>query len=66
MLDVLTNVVALLGAVWHLVISILQLIIPWTPLVAWLAFWLYAAGRGEAAEKSWRKGDGLAWSRSVS
>lgn len=42
MLDVLTNVVALLGAVWHLVISILQLIIPWTPLVAWLAFWLYA------------------------
>ena len=42
MLDVLTNVVALLGAVWHLVISILQLILPWTPLVAWLAFWLYA------------------------
>ena len=42
MLDVLTNAVALLGAVWHLVISILQLVLPWTPLIAWLAFWLYA------------------------
>jgi len=41
-LDVLTNAVALLGAVWHLVISILQLVLPWTPLIAWLAFWLYA------------------------
>ena len=42
MLDVLTNAVALLGAVWHLVISILQLVLPWTPLISWLAFWLYA------------------------
>lgn len=42
MLDVVTNVVALLGAVWQLVISVLLLILPWTPLIAWLAFWLYA------------------------
>jgi hypothetical protein len=41
-LDVLTNAVALLGAVWQLVISILLLILPWTPLIAWLAFWLFA------------------------
>lgn len=42
MLDVLMNAVALLGAVWQLVISILLLILPWTPLIAWLAFWLFA------------------------
>lgn len=42
MLDVLTNVVALLGAAWQLVISVLVVIVPWTPLIAWLAFWLYA------------------------
>ncbi len=31
-----------LVAGWHLVISILVLVVPWTPLIAWVAFWLLA------------------------
>ncbi len=42
MLDVLTNAVTLLVDVWHLVVSLLVLIVPWTPLLAWLGFWLFA------------------------
>lgn len=42
MLDVLTNAVTLLVAVWHLAISLLALVMPWTPLIGWLAFWLFA------------------------
>lgn len=40
--EVLTNLVTLLASVWHLVMSIVLLILPWTPLLAWLAFWLFA------------------------
>lgn len=42
MLEVVSNLIALLSAVWQLVISVAALIIPWTPLIAWLAFWLFA------------------------
>lgn len=42
MLEVLSNLVALLAAVWQLVISVAALIVPWTPLIGWLAFWLFA------------------------
>lgn len=42
MLDVLSNVLLLLTAVWGLVIAVAALIVPWTPLIAWLSFWLYA------------------------
>lgn len=42
MLDVLTNLVTLLVAAWDLVLSVLLLVLPWTPLVAWLGFWLFA------------------------
>lgn len=42
MLEVLSNLVALLAAVWQLVISVAALILPWTPLIGWLAFWLFA------------------------
>ncbi|MGC4089147.1 MAG: hypothetical protein QM756_14940 [Polyangiaceae bacterium] len=42
MLEVLSNLVSLLAAVWQLVISVAALILPWTPLIGWLAFWLFA------------------------
>ncbi len=42
MFDVLANLLTLLFAVWQLVISLLVLVVPWTPLLGWLAFWLYA------------------------
>lgn len=42
MLEVLSNLVTLLGAVWHLAISVLVLVLPWTPLLGWLGFWLFA------------------------
>jgi hypothetical protein len=41
-LDVLSNAVALLAALWQLALSVAALLLPWTPLIAWLAFWLYA------------------------
>jgi len=40
--DLLTNLQNLLTAGWHVVISLLVLILPWTPLLAWVAFWLLA------------------------
>ncbi len=42
MLEVLSNFVALSYSLWTLVISVAALVLPWTPLIAWLAFWLYA------------------------
>ena len=33
---------ALLVAGWHVVINLLALVLPWTPLIAWVAFWLLA------------------------
>ena len=32
----------LLAAGWDVVINLLAVLIPWTPLVAWVAFWLLA------------------------
>ena len=32
----------LLFAVWHVVVSLLVFVVPWTPLLAWIAFWLLA------------------------
>ena len=32
----------LLVASWDVVISVLVLVAPWTPLIAWIAFWLLA------------------------
>ncbi len=40
--DLLTNLQNLLAAGWDVVISLLVLILPWTPLLAWVAFWLLA------------------------
>jgi len=41
-LEVLSNLLTLLSSVWQLVISVFALLLPWTPLLGWLAFWLYA------------------------
>ena len=40
--DLLTNLQNLLAAGWDVVISLLVLVLPWTPLLAWVAFWLLA------------------------
>lgn len=42
MSEVVSNLISLLTAVWSLVISVAVLILPWTPLIVWLAFWLFA------------------------
>jgi hypothetical protein len=36
------NFVLLLSAMWELLISLLAVAVPWMPLVAWVAFWLFA------------------------
>ena len=40
--DLLTSLQNLLAAGWDVLISLLVLILPWTPLLAWVAFWLLA------------------------
>lgn len=40
--DLLTDIQKLLTASWNVLISLLELILPWTPLLAWVAFWLLA------------------------
>ena len=40
--NLLNSLLELIIAVWNLVESLFHLILPWTPLVAWVAFWLLA------------------------
>jgi len=40
--ELLTNLQNLLAAGWDVVISLLVLVLPWMPLLAWVAFWLLA------------------------
>ncbi len=42
MMELLTNLLVLLIAAWNVIVTLLGLIIPWTPLIAWVAFWLLA------------------------
>jgi hypothetical protein len=39
----LTSLVDLFLALWSLLVAVLALVVPWTPLIAWLAYWLFAA-----------------------
>ena len=40
--ELLTDLQKLLVASWNVLISLLELVLPWTPLLAWVAFWLLA------------------------
>jgi hypothetical protein len=40
--ELLRNLQNLLSAGWDVLISLLMLVLPWTPLLAWVAFWLLA------------------------
>ena len=40
--QLLTSLQSLLAASWEVVIALLVLILPWMPLLAWVAFWLLA------------------------
>jgi hypothetical protein len=40
--NLLNSLLELIIAVWNVVESLFHLILPWTPLVAWVAFWLLA------------------------
>ena len=42
MLELITNLQTLLSASWNVLVSLLGLLLPWTPLIAWVAFWLLA------------------------
>ncbi len=41
--QLLTSLVEVLTALWGLLIALIDVVLPWTPLIAWLAYWLYAA-----------------------
>ena len=36
------NILQFLGAGWEVLVSLGALLLPWTPLVAWIVFWLFA------------------------
>lgn len=40
--NLLNSLLELVIAVWNVVESLFYLVLPWTPLVAWVAFWLLA------------------------
>ena len=40
--NLLNSLLELIIAVWNVLESLFHLILPWTPLVAWVAFWLLA------------------------
>lgn len=42
MTDLIHNLLLLLIASWNVIVSLLGLLLPWTPLMAWVAFWLLA------------------------
>lgn len=42
MAELLHNLQALLLASWNLIVTLLGLLLPWTPLIAWVAYWLLA------------------------
>lgn len=41
-MELLTSLWNVIVAVFSLLIVLLQTLIPWTPLIAWVAFWLFA------------------------
>lgn len=42
MLELIHNLQVLLVAGWNVIVSLLGLMLPWTPLIMWVAFWLLA------------------------
>lgn len=42
MIELMTSLQALVVASWNVVVTLLGLILPWTPLIAWVAFWSLA------------------------
>lgn len=40
--QILASLVEVFIAVWGLLIAVLGFVAPWTPLIAWLAYWLFA------------------------
>jgi hypothetical protein len=42
MMELMTNLQVLFAAGWNVLVSLLGLLLPWTPLIAWVAFWLLA------------------------
>lgn len=42
MLELIHNLQVLLIAGWNVIVSLLGLMLPWTPLIMWVAFWLLA------------------------
>lgn len=42
MVELLSSILQLLTAVWQLLLVVLWLVAPWTPLIAWVAYWLLA------------------------
>ena len=42
MAELINNFRDLFSASWNLIITLLAMMLPWTPLIAWVAFWLLA------------------------
>jgi len=57
MVELIRNLVTLFVAGWHVIVSLLVVLAPWTPLIAWVAFWLLAVNwvklRGVIIQGGW-------------
>ena len=52
--ELLQSLLQLVSAVWDLLITLIVLARPWLPLIAWVAFWLFAV--------DWRRLGNVFWS----
>lgn len=43
----LESLVQLVTAVWGVLVAMVMLVLPWSPLIAWIAFWLFAVNWGK-------------------
>ncbi|MBS0206567.1 MAG: hypothetical protein JSS49_27065 [Planctomycetes bacterium] len=57
MLELVNHLQELLTAGWNVLVTLLGLVLPWTPLIAWVTFWLLAVNwvklRGVIIQGGW-------------
>ena len=41
-IELLYALIAILQALWNFLVVLISAVLPWTPLIAWLCFWLFA------------------------
>ena len=40
--QVLSALLEIIAGFWNLIVGLVTVVVPWTPLIAWICFWLFA------------------------